>query len=363
MALIHQVYIISKNGPLLFERTFIKGRTSADPDLSSGLITALYHFTKDTMEEMINSVTMEDVKLVFDESETIIFAATVDTRLPDRDAMAVMARVRDYWILHYGEHKEGAVDRSRYTSFGMDVERIIVDNLWWLGEGRKFSIRNQFRYLKETISRPSRCVGARYLGWSYVLTPILIAIATLLVSYYLGGQVIGWTFNFIDQPLIGHLITMSFNIFSTWLIMPIMTAAINGKLGTLREIITSTGYAMIFQLGLFIVASRTWLILFLNPLTINHELGIFSLQTAQQKVDTINSFGLVATAIWQLPATVLLFAWLVLYAYITFNIQRPKALNHVVAVGLSFVFLNLVQSLVYLVFLQTFPLQAVVYGP
>jgi hypothetical protein len=363
LALIHQVYIISKNGPLLFERTFIKGRTSADPDLSSGLITALYHFTKDTMAEMISTVEMEDVKLVFEESETTIFAATVDTRLPDRDAIAVMGRIRDYFILHYGEHRDGAVDRSRYTSFGMDVERIIVDNLWWLGEGRKFSITNQFRYLKETISRPSRCVGARYLGWSYVLTPILISIATLLASYYLGGQVIGWTFNFINEPLIGHLITMGFNIFSTWLIMPIMTAGINGKIGTLREVITSSGYAMIFQLGLFIVASRAWLTLFLNPLTIDHALGIFALQSAFDKVDTINSLGLIPTVIWQLPATVLLFAWLVLYAYITFNIQRPKALNHVVAVGLSFVFLNLIQSLVYLVFFQVFPLQSVVYGP
>lgn len=310
---------------------------------------------------MISTVEMEDVKLVFEESETIIFAATVDIRLPDSDAIAVMGRIRDYWILHYGEHKDGAVDRARYTSFGMDVERIIVDNLWWLGEGRKFSLPNQVRYLKETISRPSRCVGARYLGWSYLLTPILIAIATLLVSYFLGGQVIGWTFNFINQPLIGHLITMGFNIFSTWLIMPIMTAAINGKLGTIREVITSSGYAMIFQLGLFLVASRGWLSLFLNPLTINHEWGIFSLQILDQKLKTLNSFGLVATAIWQLPATVLLFAWLVLYAYITFNIQRPKALNHVVAVGLSFVFLNLVQSVVYLIFLQTFPLQTVVY--
>ncbi len=317
------------------------------------------------MAEMISTVEMEDVKLVFEESETLIFAATVDIRLPDSDAIAVMGRIRDYWILHYGEHKDGAVDRARYTSFGMDVERIIVDNLWWLGEGRKFSLRNQVRYLKETITRPSRCVGARYLGWSYVLTPILIALATLLVSFYLGGQVIGWTFNFIDQPLMGHLIAMGFNIFSTWLIMPVMTAAINGKLGTLREVITSSGYAMVFQLGLFLVVSRGWLTLFLNPLTAADPVTfpvIFSLQTAAQKIVTLNAFGLVAAAIWQLPATVLLFTWLVLYAYITFNIQRPKTLNHVVAVGLSFVFLNLVQSVVYFYFLGTFP-PLVIYGP
>ncbi len=310
------------------------------------------------MEEMISTVGMEDVKLIFEESETIIFAATVDTRLPDSDAMAVMARVRDYWILHYGEHKDGAVDRTRYMSFGMDVERIIVDNLWWLGEGRKFSLPNQVRYLKETISRPSRCVGARYLGWSYILTPILISIATLLVSYYLGGQVIGWTFNFIDIPMLGHLIAMGFNIFSTWLIMPVMTAAINGRMGTLREVITSSGYAMIFQLGLFLVASRGWLTLFLNPITA----GAFSTLTAAQKIDTLNSVGLIAAAIWQLPATVLLFAWLVLYAYITFNIQRPKPLNHVLAVGISFVFLNLVQSVIYWFFLGVFP-PSVIYGP
>jgi hypothetical protein len=233
----------------------------------------------------------------------------------------------------------------------MDVERIIVDNLWWLGEGRKFSLRNQFRYLKETISKPSRCVGARYLGWSYVLTPIIIAIATLLVAYYLGGQVIGWTFNFIDAPMLGHLIAMGFNIFSTWLIMPIMTAAFNGKLGTLREVITSSGYAMIFQLGLYLVASRGWLTLFFNPLT------EWSFATAnwEAKIQWLNAGGLISAAVWQLPATILLFAWLVLYAYITFNIQRPKPLNHVLAVGLSFVFLNLVQSLIYFVFLNTFP--------
>jgi len=347
--LIHQVSVISKAGPLLFERTFIQSGTAADPDLSSGLITALYHFTKDTHGEMIHTVAMEDLKLVFEESETLIFALTVDIRLPDQDAIEVARGIRDYWLIYWGEHKDDAIDRSKYETFGRDVERIIVENLWWLGEGRQFSLRNQARYLKETISRPSRCVGARYLGNSYFLTPILISVATLAISYLLGAQVIGWTFNFINTPILGHLIAMGFNIFATWLVMPTMTAAINGKTRTLREVILSSGYVMIFQLGLFAVASREWLTLFLDPLTG----GAFRQMELASKLALLNSdvFRFLSFLIWQLPATLLLFAWLVIFAYVTYNIQRPKPLNHVVAVAVSFIFLNLLQSAVYFLLL------------
>lgn len=352
--LFHQVYVISKNGPLMFARTFIEGKASADPDLSSGLITALFHFTRDTHAEMIQTMEMEDLKLVFQESETLLFSAAVDIRLPDRDAMDVVSRIRDYWILHYGEQKETTVDRSKFKAFSDEVERIIVDNLWWLGEGHKFSIRNQGRYLRETVSRPSRAVGAQYLGKSYLLIPILLALASLAISFFLGGQVVGWSNMWIEYPMVPismpYLIAMGFNIFAAWLVMPIMTAAINGKTGTVRQVIISSGYVLIFLLGLYFVASQFYvntIFGFIHP-------GFGSL-SVEDRITLLNtSLAPFSFILWQVPSTVLLFGWLVLFAYVTYNIQRPKPLQHVLAIAVSFVFLALLQSAVYWVFFGTF---------
>ncbi|MFX1491798.1 MAG: hypothetical protein ACFFBU_06010 [Promethearchaeota archaeon] len=85
-------------GPLLFERTYIKGTTTTDPNLSSDLISELYHLTRDTHAEMIQKFEMEDLKLIFQESETILFAATVNIKLPDKDAIDIITSIRDYWI-------------------------------------------------------------------------------------------------------------------------------------------------------------------------------------------------------------------------------------------------------------------------
>ena len=346
--MIHQLYVISKNGPLLFERTYIKGSTTTDPDLSSGLITALYHFTRDTHAEMIQKFEMEDLKLIFQESETLLFAATVDIKLPDRDAIDVIARIRDYWILHYGEHTDSKVERTKYKPFALDAERIIVDNLWWLGEGKKFSLKNQGRYLKETISAPSRCVGARYLGKSYILTPVLIVFATILVSFFLQGQVMGFAMMFFEYIDPRYLITMTFNIIAFWLIMSVMTTAVNRSRGTLREVIISSGYVMVFILFLFFVASR-----FYVNTVFSLVIPGFAGWPFLARINFINDPGnLIVFLLWTAPGTVLLFTWLVLFSYVTYNIQRPKTLQHVLAVAVSFVFLILVQTAFYWLFFE-----------
>jgi hypothetical protein len=357
-AVIHQVYVISKNGPLLFHRTFIKGVTSTDPDLSSGLITALFHFTRDTHDEMIQTMEMQDLKLVFQESDTLLFAAAVDTKLPDRDAVDVVRNIRDYFILVYGEQEGTAIDRSKFVPFGEDVERIIVDNLWWLGEGRKFSLKNQARYLRETVSRPSRVVGSRYLSNSYLVIPILIILATVAVSFFLGSQVMGWNMQFIEISGLPFLISMMFNILCFWLVMAAMTAAINRSTDTIREVILSSGYVMIFQLLLFFIASKFYVNLIFGliiPGFANLPFGgingrLWLLNSPESEL------GGLVFILWQAPGTVLLFAWLVLFAYVTYNIQRPKPLQHVVAIAVSFVFVNLLQSLVYFYFFGMFVL-------
>jgi hypothetical protein len=342
--LIHQLYVISKNGPLLFERTYIKGTTTTDPDLSSGLITALYHFTRDTHAEMIQKFEMEDLKLIFQESETLLFAATVDNTLPDKDAIDVIARIRDYWILHYGEHNDPKVERTRFQPFAVDAERIIVENLWWLGEGKKFSLRNQGRYLKETITRPSRCVGARYLSKSYLLTPILIIFATIIISFMLQGQVMGFSMMFFEYPALSYLIAMTFNILAFWLILALMTTAINQRRDTLRETILSSGYVMIFLLALFFVASKFYVDLVYSLL-----IPGFPQLPFDTRISIINdpNFQFLNYLLWTGPGTVLLFAWLVLFAYVTYNLQRPKPLQHVLAIAVAFVFVVLIQTAFY----------------
>jgi hypothetical protein len=346
---IHQLYVISKNGPLLFEKTYIKGATTTDPDLSSGLITALFHFTRDTHAEMIQKFEMEDLKLIFQESETLLFAATVDIKLPDKDAIDVIARIRDYWILHYGEQEDPKIDRSKFKPFAVSAEKIITENLWWLGEGRKFNLKNQGRYLKETITRPSRCVGARYLSKSYLLVPILLILATIAISFFLQGQVMGWSMQFFEVPTLSYFITMTFNIFAFWLIMSVMTAAINRSRETLREVILSSGYIMIFILLLFFVASKFYVDLIFSLISPG-----FAQLPFDQRIFLLNSpnspLAVFVFLLWQAPGTVLLFAWIVLFAYVTYNIQRPKPLQHVLAIALSFVFVILIQSVFYFLF-------------
>ncbi len=308
---------------------------------------------------MIQKFEMEDLKLIFQESETLLFAATVNIKLPDKDAIDVIARIRDYWILHYGEHDDPKVDRSKFLPFADEAERIIVDNLWWLGEGRKFSIKNQGRFVRETVSRPSRVVGAQYLGNSYLLTPVIFALLTLAVSFFLGGQVVAWSnmwieptmmLGFIPVPGWPYLLTMGFNIFAAWLIMPVMTAAINGKTDTIRQVIISSGYVLIFLLGLYFVASRIY---------VNSILGIFlpgfgELSVADRIIQINTSLAPFAFILWQVPSTIFLFGWLVIYAYVTYNIQRPKPLQHVLAIAVSFVFLCLLQAGFYWIFFQVF---------
>jgi len=342
--LIHQLYVISKNGPLLFEKTYIKGATSTDPDLSSGLITALYHFTKDTHAEIIQKFEMEDLKLIFDESETLLFAATVDNKLPDKDAIDVIERIRDYWILHYGEQKGTKIERTKYEPFAIDAERIIVENLWWLGEGKKFSLRNQGRYLKETITRPSRCVGARYLSKSFLLTPILILLATVVISFILQGQVMGFGMMFFETQALEYLITMTFNIVAFWLILAVMTTAINSRRDTLRETILSSGYVMIFMLALFFVASKFY-VDFVYSLIFP---GFSSLPfDARINITNDPNLQVINYLLWTGPGTILLFTWLILFAYVTYNLQRPKPLQHVLAIAVAFVFVILVQTAFY----------------
>lgn len=347
--MIHQLYVISKNGPLLFEKTYIKGATTTDPDLSSGLITALFHFTRDTHAEMIQKFEMEDLKLIFQESESLLFAATVDIKLPDKDAIDVIARIRDYWILHYGEQEDPKIDRSKFEAFAVSAEQIITENLWWLGEGRKFSLKNQGKYLKETITRPSRCVGARYLGKSFLLVPILLVFATIAVSFLLQGQVMGWSMQFFEIPTLAYFITMTFNIFAFWIIMATMTAAINRSRETLREVILSSGYIMIFILLLFLVASKFYVDFIFSLIAPG-----FAQLPFDQRIFLLNSpnspLAVFVFLLWQAPGTVLLFAWVVLFAYVTYNIQRPKPLQHVLAIALSFVFVILIQSVVYFLF-------------
>lgn len=357
--LIHQLYVISKNGPLLFERTYIKGTTTTDPDLSSGLITALFHFTRDTHAEMIQKFEMEDLKLIFQESDTLLFAATVDIKLPDKDAIDVIAKVRDYWILHYGELKGTKINRTKFEPFALDAERIIVENLWWLGEGKKFSIKNQGRYLRETITRPSRCVGSRYLSKSYLLVPILIVFATILVSFFLQGQVMGWSMLYFETPTLAYLITMTFNIFAFWLIMSVMTAAMNRSRDTLREVIISSGYVMVFMLGLFFVSSQLYVNLVFSLVDPGFTQRLFS-ERLYLSTDPNSPLGVFQFILWQAPGTVLLFAWLVLFAYVTYNIQRPRPLQHVLAIAVSFVFVILLQTAFYwlffnVTFLSPFP--------
>jgi hypothetical protein len=292
---------------------------------------------------------MEDLKLIFQESESLLFAATVDIKLPDKDAIDVIAKIRDFWILHYGEVDDPKIDRSKFEPFAVSAEQIIVENLWWLGEGRKFSLKNQARYLKETITRPSRCVGARYLGRSYLLIPILIILGTIAVSFLLQGQAMGWGMQFFEFGSYKYFVTMTFNILAFWLVMSVMTAAINRSRGTLREVIISAGYIMIFILLLFFVGSK-----FYVDLVFSIVVPGFSSLPFDQRIFLLNSpnspIAVFVFLLWQVPGTILIFAWIVLFAYVTYNIQRPTPLQHVLAIAVSFVFVYLIQSVFYLLF-------------
>ena len=103
---------------------------------------------------------------------------------------------------------------------------------------------------------------------------------------------------------------------------------------------------MVFILALFFIASR----FYVNTVFSLVQPG-FAQWTFNQRISFINDpQNLLVFLLWQAPGTVLLFAWLVLFAYVTYNIQRPKTLQHVLAVAVAFVFVILVQTAFYYFF-------------
>ncbi|MHA2406759.1 MAG: hypothetical protein ACXACA_00035 [Candidatus Ranarchaeia archaeon] len=353
--MISEVVVMNIAGQPMFRKAYDPKASNVDPSLSSGLITAVYSFSQQVRGEAIRSMELMNAKVTFEEEQQALFVITVERRLPDRDALNIVADIRDAWFAKYGaKHLEdlGMVNTKAYEDFEPIVDRVLGKHLWWLEEGKKTSISNQFKYLSEIVGRPSRAVGAEFLNDSYYGLPILFFIASIFVSYFFGMQIVGFNVDLIWTPTIKHIIGMVTNLFILWFVLPLLSTMLNGKMKNWRGTFISTGYLFVFILLLTVVGSRVYVITIMgNPTGIDPffpPAGSFdafadialNAETWVQPYPTIYTLG------WYAVINLVYFPWMFLYAYVTYNIQRPSTGRHVISTLLAFILSWTFQSLV-----------------
>jgi hypothetical protein len=339
--MISEVVVMNIAGQPMFRKAYDPKASNVDPSLSSGLITAVYSFSQQVRGEAIRSMELMNAKVTFEEEQQALFVITVERRLPDRDALNIVADIRDAWFAKYGaKHLEnvGMVDTKTYENFEPVVDRVIEKHLWWLQEGKKTSLGNQVKFLGEIVGRPSRAVGAEFLNDSYFALPILFFITSIFTSYFFGTQIVNVNVDLIWIPSLEHLIGIATNLFLLWFILPLLTSMFNGKMKNWRGTFISTGYLFVFIVLLTIIGSRVYVITIFGATGINPffppsggyvDFANNVILNPAQPYPTIYTLG------WYAPVQLTYFPWMFLYAYVTYNVQRPSTGRHIVSTLLS----------------------------
>ena len=362
--MISEVVVMNVAGQPLFGKAYDPQASQVDPSLSAGLITAVYHFTNQVRGEAIKMMELSGAKVTFDESNGMLFVITVESRLPDQDALNIVMAIKEAWFDKYQDKHLTLVDTKEFEDFEPIVDKIIDKNLWWLREGQQFSIGKQFKYLGEISTRPSRAVGTEYLNNSYFLLPVAFIIGALAISYLFGSQFSAISFTYIWFPSIDFLLYNSIFLGTIWVMLPLLGCILNGKLDKFRSTFLSVGYIMILWIPMMFLTSRIYLILFglgnppgfsfdpFMPNPLDHLIY-------DQWISTVAPNLLSYTIFWIAPVNGLFFYWIFLYAYIAYNIQRPKVGRFVVSTIASLLIVWIFQSIIYMLLLNQLPLSTV----
>jgi hypothetical protein len=346
-------------GQPLFRKAFDLKASQVDPSLTAGLITAVYHYSQTVRGESIQIMELMGTKLCFEESEGALFVATVERRLPDKDALDIVYAIRDAWLNKYKQAHMEVLDTKYFDGFEPVADQIVNDNLWWLKQGEKASFSNQVKYLKEVLTRPSRAVGSEFLKKGYFTLPIILFSLSILASHFLGAQLVATIIEPIGYSNYQFILTMGINFALLWFVLPLLNSAINGKMDKYRSTVLTTGYLFFFMLLLMVVTSRIYLALvaFGPYYTVGDLEAIYYMDPFNPTVgDYYNWYAWVVFAgvneirrwvLWLGPANVLFFYWLFAYAYIVYNIQRPEPTRHLLATFVSIIIVWTLQTMVY----------------
>ncbi|MHA1917976.1 MAG: hypothetical protein ACTSUV_06685 [Candidatus Ranarchaeia archaeon] len=350
--MISEVVVMNVAGQPMFRKAYDPAASKVDPSLSSGLITAVYSFTQQVRGESIKSMELMNAKVTFDEERQALFVITVERRLPDRDALNIVEDIKNSWFATYGNkhlENEGIINTKEYASFESIVDAIIDKHLWWLKGGKKTSIVNQFKYLKEIIGRPSRAVGAEFLNDSYFFLPFFFFALAFVVSYLFGTQIVNFNIDIIWTATFDHLVGVFVNLFLMWFILPLLTSFLNGKMENWRGTFLSTGYLFAFILILTVIGSRVYVMTIFPPTGADPFAPIAGgyaffrdnvIYNPTQPYPTIFTLG------WYAPINLIFFPWIFLYAYVTYNIQRPSTGRHIFSTLLSLIIIWTLQAAV-----------------
>lgn len=359
--MISEVVVMNVAGQPLFRKAYDPQASQVDPSLSSGLITAVYHFTNQVRGETIKMMELAGAKVTFDESNGILFVITVENRLPDQDALNIVFAIRDAWFEKYQDKHLTLVDTKEFEDFEADVDEIIDKSLWWLREGQQFSLGKQFKYLGEISTRPSRAVGTEYLNNSYFLLPVIFVAAALGISYSFGAQFSAISFTYIWYTSLDFLLYNAVTLGTIWIMLPLLGCILNGRLDKFRSTFLSVGYIMVLWIPMLFLTSRVYLMLFgigsppgLNPFMPDpYDYLIYNLWVEASQG------SLFATLFWVAPVNGLFFYWIFLYAYIAYNIQRPKVGQFIISTITSLLIVWIFQTIMYTILLNTTPLTTV----
>ncbi|MHA1713845.1 MAG: hypothetical protein ACTSW4_07430 [Candidatus Ranarchaeia archaeon] len=361
--MISEVVVMNIAGQPLFRKAYDPQASQVDPSLSSGLITAVYHFTNQVRGEAIKMMELAGAKVCFDESDGILFVITVEGRLPDQDALDIVLAIRNAWFEKYKDKHLTLIDTKEFEDFEPIVDKIVYQNLWWLKGGQKFSLKNQLKYLREISVRPSRAIGTEYLNNTYFLLPALFFAITIGITHLLGSQLANIQFSYVWVSSLKFLIANLVNIGALWIMLPLLGCILNGRLDKFRSTFLSVGYLMVFWIPIMFFTSRVYLLLALGQPSGVPPYDLFNPDPTGYIVYEnyiINEVPLLEYwLLWSGPVNGLFFYWVFLYAYVAYNIQRPTVGRFILSTILSLMIVWVFQTIMYMLILEQLPLSTV----
>ena len=122
--MIHSLWILNNNGICIFQLNC--GCFEIDPQLFSGLLSALSSFTRETIKREINTILIEDVKFIFEKSNNLYFVLCADKKDNNILLHKRLIRVQIHFLNKYKDvlsNWNGEV--SKFEPFGEKVDKIV----------------------------------------------------------------------------------------------------------------------------------------------------------------------------------------------------------------------------------------------
>ena len=136
--IINAIWILNEDGICLAQRNYTHKKI--DPELFSGLISAIQLFSKSVTERVIESFQMKDQKVLYDVSDVLVLAINFDVEDNETEIRRKMKEVKTKFIGKYkSEIKNMSIDvinTDIFEEFQKDFD-LILYNEWNFEYDRK----------------------------------------------------------------------------------------------------------------------------------------------------------------------------------------------------------------------------------